>query len=306
MMILFLAACSAGSGSNSSKTNSTTSSNDYDGDGVVDSRDNCPQNYNPTQTDSDRDGIGNTCDDGGVSQNDYDGDGVIDSEDNCVYDENESQADSDEDGQGDACDSDSGGSSSSEDSICFSVKQSWVVKDDWNINKSIDFSGSTYDRKLIIGIGAKVENKQFVGFYVQTKSVAEDGTFGTQTNYKSGNITSGTQGEKFVSLPDGYVATGFGFAVDATFEKVEVARIRGVKIVSPFDLDEYIECIVDKNGNKKCSTELNLTGSSASRYAEYDAPVGDVLRGIGAGIGYTGVNFLWAKSASLDTGACSN
>jgi hypothetical protein len=37
-------------------------SNDRDNDGVVDSQDNCPDNYNPTQADNDNDGRGNVCD----------------------------------------------------------------------------------------------------------------------------------------------------------------------------------------------------------------------------------------------------
>jgi DMSO/TMAO reductase YedYZ molybdopterin-dependent catalytic subunit len=36
---------------------------DSDSDGVRDSADNCPNDYNPSQTDSDSDGIGNVCDD---------------------------------------------------------------------------------------------------------------------------------------------------------------------------------------------------------------------------------------------------
>ena len=35
---------------------------DNDSDGVANSIDNCPNDYNPSQTDSDRDGIGNVCD----------------------------------------------------------------------------------------------------------------------------------------------------------------------------------------------------------------------------------------------------
>lgn len=35
---------------------------DMDDDGVMDGKDNCPMNYNPDQTDSDGDGIGDVCD----------------------------------------------------------------------------------------------------------------------------------------------------------------------------------------------------------------------------------------------------
>jgi hypothetical protein len=35
---------------------------DFDGDGVADSVDNCPYTYNPDQTDTDGDGLGDVCD----------------------------------------------------------------------------------------------------------------------------------------------------------------------------------------------------------------------------------------------------
>ncbi len=35
---------------------------DRDGDGIVDSADNCTEHANPGQTDGDGDGIGNVCD----------------------------------------------------------------------------------------------------------------------------------------------------------------------------------------------------------------------------------------------------
>jgi len=59
---------------------------DSDGDGVVDSLDNCPATYNQDQADGDADGVGNACD-------------------NCPVVANQDQADRDEDKIGDACDS---------------------------------------------------------------------------------------------------------------------------------------------------------------------------------------------------------
>ena len=50
---------------------------DIDSDGISDSDDNCPTNYNPDQTDTDLDQEGDICDD------DDDGDGVLDGEDEC-------------------------------------------------------------------------------------------------------------------------------------------------------------------------------------------------------------------------------
>jgi hypothetical protein len=43
---------------------------DYDCDGIKNTQDSCPNAYNPHQTDTDKDGFGDVCDD------DIDGDGV--------------------------------------------------------------------------------------------------------------------------------------------------------------------------------------------------------------------------------------
>ncbi|MGV7105867.1 thrombospondin type 3 repeat-containing protein, partial [Flavobacterium sp. U410] len=91
---------------------------DTDGDGWVDSGDNCPYTYNPDQKDDDHDGVGNVCDNckliaNGVNQAniagignqlDTDGDGVGDACDNCITTPNYDQTDSDLDGIGDVCD----------------------------------------------------------------------------------------------------------------------------------------------------------------------------------------------------------
>lgn len=58
---------------------------DSDGDGVVNSLDNCPNTANPDQADADSDGLGDVCD-------------------NCPATANPTQADWDGDGIGDACD----------------------------------------------------------------------------------------------------------------------------------------------------------------------------------------------------------
>jgi len=58
---------------------------DGDNDGIADSEDNCPNDYNANQADSDSDGVGDTCD-------------------NCPYSPNPDQEDSDGDDIGDICD----------------------------------------------------------------------------------------------------------------------------------------------------------------------------------------------------------
>ena len=73
-------------------------SDDFDGDGVVDVNDNCPNAFNTSQDDSDHDGVGDACD------IDQDNDGVCDAMDNCPAASNADQADSDVDGLGDVCD----------------------------------------------------------------------------------------------------------------------------------------------------------------------------------------------------------
>lgn len=73
----------------------------YD-DGLLDRRDNCLLMFNPTQHDTDRDGLGDTCD----PESDRDGDGVSEDVDgdNCPGVANTNQADADNDGFGDLCD----------------------------------------------------------------------------------------------------------------------------------------------------------------------------------------------------------
>lgn len=75
---------------------------DSDDDGVQDSADNCPEHYNRHQDDMDADGLGDACDP--RNDLDLDNDGINAEQDNCPIDYNPSQSDEDEDGRGDACD----------------------------------------------------------------------------------------------------------------------------------------------------------------------------------------------------------
>jgi len=81
---------------------------DTDGDGVVDSLDNCPTVPNPTQLDTDGDHVGDACDNcptvANPTQADADADGVGDACDNCKTTPNANQANADGDLFGDACD----------------------------------------------------------------------------------------------------------------------------------------------------------------------------------------------------------
>jgi len=94
---------------------------DTDGDGVLDTWDNCFDVPNPDQADPDADDVGSACDNcpqtpntdqadldgdgmGDVCDPDDDGDGLDDEADNCPVSRNPGQEDTDGDGVGDACD----------------------------------------------------------------------------------------------------------------------------------------------------------------------------------------------------------
>src|SRR5437763_1932116 len=72
---------------------------DADADGVAEPGDNCPGLANPTQVDTDHDGLGDACDP------DIDGDGFANASDALPYDPAE-HADADGDGVGDNADPD--------------------------------------------------------------------------------------------------------------------------------------------------------------------------------------------------------
>ncbi|MFK7860351.1 MAG: FG-GAP repeat protein [Granulosicoccus sp.] len=73
---------------------------DDDEDGVPNTEDNCPAQFNPLQEDFDRDRSGDACD------TDDDNDNVLDDDDNCPLIINADQANFDNDSAGDICDED--------------------------------------------------------------------------------------------------------------------------------------------------------------------------------------------------------
>ncbi|MBI4602570.1 MAG: thrombospondin type 3 repeat-containing protein [Planctomycetes bacterium] len=100
-----------------------TVSFDSDGDGHLETADNCRNVPNPDQADADADGFGDACDNcaglanadqrdndrdatGDACDLDDDNDAVLDATDNCVLVANAGQEDTDGDGVGDACEDD--------------------------------------------------------------------------------------------------------------------------------------------------------------------------------------------------------
>ena len=85
---------------------------DTDGDGIMDSIDNCPTVPNPLQEDADNDTIGDVCDICTDTDDDnYGNPGYPNNTcpvDNCPDNCNTQQLDADEDGIGDVCDPDDG------------------------------------------------------------------------------------------------------------------------------------------------------------------------------------------------------
>ena len=94
---------------------------DSDQDGLYNSEDNCPVDYNPDQADADEDGVGDACDNcvsmsnpgqgdvdgdglGNECDPDADDDGIANESDNCWLVQNVSQEDTDGDDVGDECD----------------------------------------------------------------------------------------------------------------------------------------------------------------------------------------------------------
>jgi hypothetical protein len=119
---------------------------DYDGDGITDDSDNCEYDYNPTQSDSDNDGLGDACD--YYNEQDADNDGASDDWDNCPSIPNSNQSDYDWDSLGDACDDDIDG-----DGIANDIESELGRDPKYHESKWYDSDGDTVSDVIEIELG---------------------------------------------------------------------------------------------------------------------------------------------------------
>ncbi len=184
---------------------------DSDGDGIVDSDDNCPYIYNPDQSDTDGDGVGDACDNCKTTPNadqaDTDGDGVGNVCDNCPDVFNPSQKDSDGDGIGDACDL----CPDDPTNNCGAILQGVSIHDDYVANSEKTFIRRTGDKRYELSnhlgnVLSVISDRKLVidsninnPFIAQVKAYNDYYPFGmqiTERTFSSDDYRYGFQGQE--------------------------------------------------------------------------------------------------------------
>ncbi len=259
---------------------------------------------------------------------DADGDGIPNNVDNCPNVANPDQQDTNNNGIGDACEGIVASPTPSPtatptpspsltptptpsptvtplNTSCLKIGNPMVGQNDAGIQVSADISAAWLNRFAITGIGATASANRATGIYLEMKRILPTGALNPldAKEFRYGSLAYPSKGEKFISLPADFMATGFGFAVDGTGENIEVARISGVKVDNNGLIIDDTECMVDRFGNIVCAHEVNLSSSSPSlsRYQEYSAPIGNILKGIGLNIGSQNILGLWSEYAPYST-----
>jgi len=122
-----------------------TTASDIDGDGIIDSLDNCPNISNVNQRDHDSNGEGNACEDS-------DGDSKLDNIDNCPIIPNPGQEDADFNGTGDVCED------TDKDGIIDSLDNCISVKNIDQADRDSDGIGDVCDDSDLDGILDSIDN----------------------------------------------------------------------------------------------------------------------------------------------------
>lgn len=261
---------------------SSSAAPDTDNDGIPDSSDNCRLVYNPNQLDTDRDGLGDVCDqNNNTSFTDSDGDGIADRYDNCRLVWNANQADSDTDGIGDVCDTSNIFISGINDSTLATAQ---CVE---NID-NISYSANAYPRpSKLYSIPDKTHVWAiFKGFRhpIPTPSIfASYGySWGNVINTSRWNVMKYPEA-RFVKLPEGnkvYLLSSKQWlrkAVPspAVFESYGY-EWKNILTISPADLAFYPEARLIKAEGKpavylaECGTKKLITSEAAFERAGFD------------------------------------
>lgn len=186
---------------------------DSDGDGVVDSVDNCPNTANADQADADGDGVGDVCD---TTPTDTDGDGVPDSTDNCPNTANADQADFDDDGVGDVCEEafDQTTASYVGTQTCGGCHAAIAAEfanngHQYKLNKVENGEMPTYPFSDLTGVLARVTDDDAAVNGTADPGVGTDNTLGTPASWGDVTYVIGGFGWKarFIDA-DGYIVTG--------------------------------------------------------------------------------------------------